>query len=279
MNQPPTSGRPDCPRCRGAGIEVKATGGEFARAEVCGCVPVCPVCDGTGRVDLLEDGHPAVARCRCRILYDRAALFDRAQIPARHAKSTLESFDHRTIEGAGKAFTKVWAWLEQYKPGSENRGLVLWGKVGRGKTHLLVALLRELVFRHGVETRFIEFSRLLLLLKEGYEKGMSDAPVLAEISETAVLAIDELGKGRLSDWELRVIDDVVSRRYNAMTCTLFTTNYAPAIATGSLPTNLATGIDLAQSLGDRVGDRVYSRLREMGTFVEMGGPDYRELRG
>src|SRR6185436_2452045 len=125
-------------------------------------------------------------------------------------------------------------------------------------------LLRELVFRHGVETRFIEFSRLLLLLKEGYEKGVSDAPVLAEIYETPVLAIDELGKGRLTDWELRVIDDVVSRRYNA---------------TGSLPTNLATGIDLAQSLGDRVGDRVYSRLREMGMFVEMGGPDYRELRG
>jgi DNA replication protein DnaC len=277
MNQPPTSGRPDCPHCRGAGIEVKASGGEFARAAVCSCVPQCPVCDGTGRIDLLENGHSAVARCRCRILHDRAALFDRAQVPARHAKSTLESF--KKNEGTTAGFTKVWAWLEQYKPGTENRGLVLWGKVGRGKTHLLAAILRELVFRHGVETRFIEFSRLLLLLKEGYEKGVSDAPVLAELSETPVLAIDELGKGRLSDWELRVIDDVVSRRYNAMTCTLFTTNYSPAIATGSQPTNLATGIELQQSLGDRVGDRVYSRLREMDTFVELGGPDYRELRG
>ena len=118
MNQPPTSGRPDCPRCRGAGIEVKSGSGEFAHAEVCGCVPVCPVCDGSGRIDLLQDGHPAVARCRCRILFDRAALFERAQIPARHAKSTLESFDHRTIEGAGKGFTKVWAWLEQMVAGN-----------------------------------------------------------------------------------------------------------------------------------------------------------------
>jgi DNA replication protein DnaC len=275
MREPPTSGQPDCPRCKGAGIEVRAAG-EVARAKVCACVPVCPVCDGTGRVDLLENGHAAVARCRCRMLHDRATLFDRAQIPARHARSTFESFDKN--EGTGLGFTKVWAWLQQYKPGTENRGLVLWGKVGRGKTHLLVALLRELVFRHGVETRFIEFSRLLLLLKEGYEKGVSDAPVLAELSETPVLAIDELGKGRLTDWELRVIDDVVSRRYNAMTCTLFTSNYTPTAATGAAPTNLSTGVELAQSLGDRVGDRVYSRLREMGTFVELGGPDYRDLR-
>jgi DNA replication protein DnaC len=143
---------------------------------------------------------------------------------------------------------------------------------------LLVAILRELMFRHGVEARFIEFSRLLLLLKEGYQAGVSDAPILSELSETPVLAIDELGKGRLSDWELRVIDDVVSRRYNSMACTIFTTNYAPGATSGAAPPNLSTSTDLQQNLGDRVGDRVYSRLREMGTFVELAGPDYRELR-
>jgi DNA replication protein DnaC len=281
MNEPPTSGQPHCKRCHGQGIIVGRgapnSTAEFARAEVCNCVVVCPRCAGTGRVSLLEDGHPVVARCRCQILPDRAALFNRAQIPARHANSTFLSFK-KDVEGVTLGFAKTFGWLESFKPDSENRGLVLWGKVGRGKTHLLTALLRELMFQHGVEARFIEFSRLLLMLKEGYQAGVSDAPILSELSETPVLAIDELGKGRLSDWELRVIDDLVSRRYNAMACTIFTSNYAPGATSGQQPANLAMSADLAQNLGDRVGDRVYSRLREMSTFVELGGPDYRELR-
>ena len=96
---------------------------------------------------------------------------------------------------------------------------MLHGPVGRGKTHLMVGLLRELVFRHGVEVRFIEFSRLLSILREGYSSGRSDAGVLSELAAVPVLAIDELGKGRLTDWELAIIDEVISRRYNAMGCT------------------------------------------------------------
>ena len=117
-----------------------------------------------------------------------------------------------------------------------------------------------MIFRHGVAVRFMEFSRLLSLLKEGYSEGRSDAPVLTELAEVEVLAIDELGKGRLSDWELTIIDEVVSRRYNAMGCTLATTNYVPGNPTGAAPPNLSTTQTSGQTLGDRVGDRVYSRL-------------------
>ena len=60
MNQPPTSGRPDCPHCRGAGIQVKASGGEFARAEVCSCVPVCPVTAIYDSVDAVPDSQKAL---------------------------------------------------------------------------------------------------------------------------------------------------------------------------------------------------------------------------
>ena len=29
-------------------------------------------------------------------------------------------------------------------------------------------------------------------------------------------AIDEIGKGRLTEWEMSIIDDIISRRYNAL---------------------------------------------------------------
>ena len=112
-----------------------------------------------------------------------------------------------------------------------------------------------------------------LALKEGYSEGRSDAPVLTELAEVEVLAIDELGKGRLSDWELTIIDEVVSRRYNAMGCTLATTNYVPGNPTGAAPPNLST--TQTSTLRDCVGDRVYSRLLQLVDFVEAAGRDYR----
>ena len=75
--------------------------------------------------------------------------------------------------------------------------------------------------------------------------------------------------------QLTIIDEVVSRRYNAMGCTLATTNYVPGNPTGAAPPNLSTTQASGQTLGDRVGDRVYSRLLQLVDFVEVAGRDYR----
>jgi DNA replication protein DnaC len=99
--------------------------------------------------------------------------------------------------------------------------------------------------------------------------------LLTDLAEIPVLAIDELGKGRLSDWELTIIDEVISRRYNGMGCTLATSNYAPGEPSGAAPPNLATVNQSSQTLGDRVGDRVHSRLLQLVDFVEIAGKDHR----
>jgi len=138
--------------------------------------------------------------------------------------------------------------------------------------------VRNLIVRHGIRARFVEFTRLLGQLKAGYSEGKSGAMVIDPLVEVPVLAIDELGKGRMTDWELTVIDEVISRRYNAMACTLGSTNFAPARATGATPVNAAAVNITAQTLGDRVGDRVYSRLEEMCDFVELAGPDFRSIQ-
>jgi DNA replication protein DnaC len=179
-------------------------------------------------------------------------------------------------EDAYRALGVCSAFVDGFDPTRENRGLVLHGDVGRGKTHLLVAILRELIFQHGVQVRFIEISRLLSLLKEGYSAGRSDAGLLGELGNVDVLAIDELGKGRLSDWELTIIDEVVSRRYNGMGCTLATTNYAPGDPSDTPVMNLATQTQTRQNLGDRVGERVYSRLLQLVDFLHVEGRDHRK---
>lgn len=266
----------NCPHCREMGYIVKPRG-EFAQAEVCACVPDCSRCGGTGRMVIENDGVRQIGRCRCQKLPDRIRIFNTAQIPARHARSSFVNFE---ISDASviRAFGEAQKWVQDYVPGEENLGLIFWGMVGRGKTHLLVATLRALVFTHGIQVRFVEFSRLLSILKEGYSTGRSDTTLLSELSSIPVLGVDELGKGRLSEWELTIIDEVVSRRYNALGTLLGSTNYRPAEPTGAPPPNLAQPEFERQTLGDRVGWRVFSRLQQMSQFVQTRGKDYRQER-
>lgn len=277
-------GRDGCPRCQGAGYVIEPEG-DRAVARLCTCLPVCPRCHGSGRVTVLRGGIPLTGRCRCQQLPDRIEHWHFAQVPARHAQATLHGFFAGTFQHDDPVKRRallegVNPWLEAFDPARrDNRGLVLHGPVGRGKTHLLVGILRELVFAHGVVVRFVEFSRLLGQLKERYSRGQGDTQLLGELAEVPVLAIDELGKGRVTDWELAIIDEVISRRYNAMRTTLATTNYAPRVASGIRDVNLAVVDASPQTLGDRVGDRVFSRLREMCSFVEVGGLDMRPLLG
>jgi len=271
---------PDCERCRGEGIIV-AQQGEFAQAELCECILDCERCSGKGRVTLKSEEGIRTGRCRCQMLPDRAALFNRAGIPGRFSDATLVSFSRGATQigddAKFKAFVEVSHWLGKFDPSRENKGLVLHGKVGRGKTHLMIALLRSLILQHGVHARFVEFSRLLSMLKEGYSTGRSDTLLLGELAQVPVLGIDELGKGRLTDWELQVIDEVISRRYNHLNTTLGTSNFKPGGFSGAEPPNAASTTAPTQTLGDRVGDRVYSRLRQMTGFVELGGLDFRGL--
>ena len=279
MSSVPFSPRPDqnCVYCHGFGYVVRPRG-EHAEASACSCVPRCSRCDDTGRAVVTVDGVTKIGRCRCRMLHDRVRLFNAAQIPSRHASSSFRNFD--LSEGVVMpAFMAAMRWAEDYQPGEDNQGLIFWGLVGRGKTHLLVATLRHVIFTHGVNARFVEFSRLLSELKAGYSAGRSDAPLLEELSAVPILGIDELGKGRLSEWEMTIIDEVVSRRYNAMGCMLGSTNYRPRDPTGAPPPNLAVSEFDQQSLGDRVGWRVHSRLKQMCRFVQTRGQDYRDVKG
>ncbi|MBN2800279.1 MAG: ATP-binding protein [Deltaproteobacteria bacterium] len=178
------------------------------------------------------------------------------------------------------SFHKVMQWRKDYDPRAENRGLVLFGKVGRGKTHLMVALLQHFALHRGVSVRFAEFSLLLSDLKGTFDRRGGSSDLLDPLTKVRVLAIDELGKGRNTEWEGTVLDELNSRRYDAASTVLATTNYPPGRPTGRRTDRLAVVKDATTqvNLVDRVGDRVYSRLRQMCDIVPLLGRDWREVR-
>lgn len=268
---------PRCALCRGESF-VLGRAGERAVASVCGCVGRCPECRGTGFVARGEAFRAPRARCRCSVVGQRVHRFNEAGIPARHATCTIGTFDP-SDKKVTPTYMAIRRYLSEYSPGQDNRGLVLHGPVGGGKTHLMVAIVRELVFTWGVTVRFVEFSHLIAALKSSFDHGGGSSSLLDPLARVDVLAIDELGKGLGTEWEQTVVDELISRRYNANGTILATTNYGPGAASGDKTRNLTTAErEPPIMLADRVGPRVYSRLFEMCDFYPLLGHDYRLRR-
>lgn len=266
---------PSCTLCGRTGFAVRRQG-EVAVAEPCACIQArpCPSCGGAGWVD--ADGG-GLRRCACTLFAQRLSRFNRIGLPGRLADTTFDTFVIGDVDAQRDAYAAAATFARHYSPDAVNQGLLLHGPVGRGKTHLLAATLRKVAIDHGITARFVEFSHLLSSLKGRFDRGEGAAAVLDELVGVELLAIDELGKGMLTEFELATIDELVSRRYNAARTILATTNYRLGDATGVGRPNLADPRARSQpTLADRVGERVYSRLHEMCQFAYLGGDDWRQ---
>jgi len=269
--------QPACKACGGRGVVIERSG-ELATAHRCACVGRCPACDDSGWVATADDWRAPQRRCSCQKLNLRITAFDAIKIPGRHANSTLDNYDVSVSRSASRAWMGARSVVSTWTPGRESRGFILHGPVGTGKTHLMTAVLRELVLTHGISARFVEFSHLIADLRSTFDTRNGGAgALLAELVDVDVLAIDELGKGRNTEWEGTVLDELVSRRYNAAATVLGTTNFEPGTS-GNAVANAARAYATTPMLGDRVSDRVQSRLYELCDFLALPGTDWRTRR-
>jgi DNA replication protein DnaC len=275
-----------CPQCAGSGYLVEQVLGQTARARRCTCQSACPRCGESGYV-LVQQGGASVAQvCACRHLDERIRTFNRVGIPAAVANASFESFKpYSADQASAKAVAEDFA--RKFRADTPTKGFLLYGKPGAGKTHLVVAALRYLALEKGVSTRYVEFMLLLSDMKAGFSAGQSHMEILKPLLAVPVLAIDELGKERGTDWERSMLDELISRRFNSGLTTLFATNYflEPTAAPEQPGRMVKTrGADFqrdaeSMTLSQRVGDRVYSRLHEMCAFQRLDpGLDLRKDR-
>lgn len=270
--------KPACAVCNGAGVVLSPVGA-YAQATVCECQLHCEVCQDS-RVILQRDqlGREYARPCECATLRQRVKLYNQAQVPAKFINARL-SDDQRDKDNQ-QVFNALRLWTQKYV--RHQKGLVLMGPPGVGKTHLLAGAIHELIFAHGAAVMFQDFFDLLRQLRGAYSRGEPEDAILNPLVNVEVLAIDEMGKGRGSEWEQNILDVLISLRYNNSNTTLVTTNY-----TTSKKTTLTERVrskdrsteeqHFADTLQDRVGERIYSRLREMCDFVDLNGRDRREF--
>ena len=275
-----------CSVCDNTNMEVVPMG-QYAQAGLCPkCSKKCHFCDGVGFVMSRDDlGRETATRCECKIIERKIDLFNRAKIPSQFYDATYDNFDIKSDPTLKAALAQSKFLLKNYHKGLW-QGLLFMGGVGVGKTRLVCTMIRDYTLTHSIPCLFREFSALLSEIKTGYDQGLSESHVLDHINNIEILVVDELGKGRGSEWEINILDTIISNRYNMRKTTIFTTNY-----TNNKRTTYKDRPNLKNSnegspegfrletLEQRVHPRIYSRLREMCHFVEINSSDFRKPSG
>jgi DNA replication protein DnaC len=149
-----------------------------------------------------------------------------------------------------------------------DKGLFFLGKPGLGKTHLSVAILKEVVRRTNARAIFFDVRELLKEIRNTYNPVVrsTESQVIRPVMDAELIVLDDLGAEKTSEWVDETLNLIVNTRYNERRATIFTSNY-PVTEDLTDPDNLVV----------RVGYRMWSRLHEMCDFVEIKSFDYREL--
>jgi DNA replication protein DnaC len=280
--------RTDCPICQGSGWRVDERTAEGAQ----------PLASAESARPGASAGEPKMVwavPCDCTAGGRTEFALARARVPERYRHCDFENFEtDNEIENVPREQLQTWnrslaqakllvaRFAEEFPLGSEH-GLLLIGPCGVGKTHLAVAALKEIV-RRGHTGLFYDYRELLKEIQDSYnaESQSTEMSVLEPVLTTEVLVLDDVGSSKPSSWALETVGHVLNTRYNKKRVTLLTTNFLDSDATLNAASPAASRVaglrapTIEDSLTERVGKRIRSRLYEMCRAVEISAADYRK---
>jgi DNA replication protein DnaC len=143
---------------------------------------------------------------------------------------------------------------------TEGRCLILYGKPGRGKTHLAVALAYRAI-QNGFDAYFTTAAELIDDLSAAFRQGRL-AEALTTYTHPGLLVVDEVGYLTYGTDAANMLFHVVNDRHRRKHAMIFTTN-KPTNAWG----RVLHDEDLAQAIVDRILER--------GRLLTLDGPSMR----
>jgi DNA replication protein DnaC len=243
----------------------------------------CEVCRDTGWKSVASEKGPKAVRCDCQVRLRNERLLKHAAIPERYEHCTLANFEHEgPFASLATARMAAMQFVDKYPV--ERAGLLLIGTIGVGKTHLAVGIAKELMLSKGVSCLFYDYRELLKEIQNSYNTSVAatELQVLRPVFEAEVLVLDELGAVKPTEWVWDTVSHILNTRYNDKRTTIITTNYRDlppgATQNGDEPPRRNYAAERAareETLGDRIGERMRSRLHEMCRIVTVQGDDFR----
>lgn len=221
---------------------------------------VCPICSGGG-FEIVPGKGARI--CECRRIKSKDDQFASVRLPKRYDGFHFHNYKP---QNESQRIAHQLALTLNHEYPAVGRGLLFTGGVGLGKTHLAVSILKGLTER-GFSCLFYDFGSLLKEIQDSYNARTqtSELGVLAPVLNTEILVLDELGSSKPTDWVRDTMAHVINTRYNNRKLTIFTTNYPDERPQ-----------DGKETLEDRIGVRLRSRLYEMCRTVIIEGKDFRK---
>jgi len=227
----------------------------------------CTKCHDSGWVLVKVEGKEIARPCPCRRENMQSLKADNANIPLRFLGTELKSyFPDKANPSQAKARKAAEKFIADY-PAVDN-GLLFQGSTGVGKTRLLCCIGNQLIKEKNVEVLYIDWNDLTREMRSGEDTSNRDFSAIGQwiqrLTRAELLLFDELGASRPSPWVEDNIYYLVNRRYNDNRITLFASNF------------FDKKIGSEETLSERIGNRIRSRLFEMARSVEIMGADYRQ---
>ncbi len=235
----------------------------------------CPLCGGTGWKDVVSGSEKRVKRCDCFLQTQAKHLLTAAEIPARYVGCEFLNYGTGANDSLAAAKVKIETWAGQYP--LDGSGLLLVGPSGVGKTHLSVAALKRLTEK-GVHCLFCDYRELLKKIQNSYNPSVqtTELDLLRPVFETEVVLLDDLGAVKPSEWVWDTVSLILNARYNEKLTTIITSNFLDGASAAAERLDGPRRAAREETLGDRIGERMRSRLFEMCRLVLVNGKDYRQ---
>lgn len=160
----------------------------------------------------------------------------------------------QTVENAD-ALEQIRRWVDGYRD-LPLPAPALHGEQGRGKTHLLTAICTRLVREQEAQVMF-RSARSLLRELQRFDNEVQVTATWERAKTVDVLALDDLGAQRATDWRHEQLAELIDERYERDLPVLVATNFHP------------------EAWGQMLDERSVSRLRGMTFGVELRGVDRR----
>jgi len=284
--------RPDCPTCQGSGWKT-------VERTTQGAQPLASAESARPGASVGEPKMVWAVPCDCTEGDRTERALSRARVPERYRHCDFENFEtDNEIENAPREQLASWnrslaqaklivqRFAQEFSPVRETQtehGLLLIGPCGVGKTHLAVSALKEIVLR-GHSGLFYDYRELLKQIQDSYnaESQATEMGVLEPVLKAEVFVLDDVGSSKPSMWALETVGHVLNTRYNEKRVTILTTNFLDSDSAANSPSAVSSRVagmrtpTVEDSLTDRVGKRIRSRLYEMCRTIEISAPDYRK---
>lgn len=194
----------------------------------------------------------------------------KANIPQRFLGYELKSYIPQDQNHSQKKAKKVvQAFIDDFPAVKDQKGLLLQGPVGVGKTRLLCSIANGIIKKFkSIDIYYIDWNDLVREMRSGESHATRDFfsinDLMNKLIAAELLLFDELGASKLSEWVQDNVYHIFNKRYNNQKLTVCATNYPDK------PTNNQ------ETLAQRIGTRIRSRLYEMTESLEIKGTDYRK---